>query len=89
MYRQVMFLLVVAALGLTSAAHGAKIIWVSDNVRYDFDANEPADAGFVNLLRAQGHDVDYKGEVWPYDPTDDEIAFGREFLDDGFANDGV
>jgi hypothetical protein len=56
-----------------------QIIWVSDNVRYDFDANEPADAGFVNLLRAQGYDVDYKGEVWPYDPNDDDIALNPDW----------
>jgi hypothetical protein len=74
-----MFSLLVAVLGLTPVAQGAKIIWVSDNVRYDFDANEPADAGFVNLLRAQGHDVDYKGEIWPYDPTDDDIALNPDW----------
>ncbi|MBN1362003.1 MAG: LamG domain-containing protein, partial [Sedimentisphaerales bacterium] len=56
-----------------------KIIWVSDNSKYDFEADAPADAGFVNLLRAQGYQVDYKGEAWPYDPNDDEIALNPDW----------
>ena len=79
MCRRTLYVLLVLAFGLAPVAQGAKIIWVSDNVKYDFDANEPADAGFVNLLRAQGHEVDYKGEVWPYDPNDDDIALNPDW----------
>ncbi len=57
-----------------------KIIWVSDNSKYDFEADAPADAGFVNLLRANGYQVDYKGETWPYDPNDDEVALNPDWL---------
>ena len=79
MCRRTLYLLLVLAFGLAPLAQGAKIIWVSDNVKYDFDANEPADVGFVSLLRDQGHDVDYKGEVWPYDPNDDDIVLNPDW----------
>ena len=79
MCRRMIYWLLVLAFGLAPAAQAANIVWVSDNVKYDFDANEPADVGFVSLLRAQGHDVSYRGEVWPYDPNDDDIALNPDW----------
>jgi hypothetical protein len=79
MCRQVMFLLLVVVLGLTSAAQGAKIIWVADNLRYNFDEGTTADHGFVDLLRAQGHEVDYKGEIDPHVPGDDETPVNPDW----------
>jgi len=58
----------------------ANIIWVSDNTKYDFDADQPADAGFVDLLRAEGYIVDYRGEDWPYDPNDDNVVLNPDWL---------
>jgi len=56
------------------------IIWVSDNESYNTVVeNGPADRGFVDLLRAQGYKVDYKGEIDPHDPNDDEIKLNPEW----------
>jgi hypothetical protein len=57
----------------------ATIIWVADNLRYNFDTNEPADIGFVNLLRAQGYYVDYKGEYMPHEPGNDEAPLNPDW----------
>ena len=44
---------------LSSAVQAANIIWVSDNKN---GTNAPSDIGFVNLLKAQGYNVDYQGQ---------------------------
>ena len=38
MCRRTIYLFLLLAFGMAPAVHGAKIIWVSDNVKYDFDA---------------------------------------------------
>ena len=63
-------LLFVSLLALTSAARGAQIIWVADNLHYgSVEPNMPADQGFIDLLIAQGHEVIYKDQ---HDPVDGE-----------------
>ena len=57
-----------------------KIIWVSDNLQYDFAAGVPSDHGFVELLRAQGYDVDYKGEFDPHVEGNDEVPVNPDWL---------
>jgi len=56
------------------------IIWVADNLHYDFAAGLPADYGFVDLLRAQGYKVDYKGEFDPHVEGNDEIPVNPDWL---------
>ena len=63
-----------------AAAPAPKIIWVSDNLQYDFDAGVPSDHGFVELLRAQGYDVDYKGEFDPHVEGNDEEPVNPDWL---------
>jgi hypothetical protein len=58
----------------------AKIIWVSDNLQYDFDAGVPSDQGFIDLLTAQGYLVDYKGQYDPHEPGNDEIPVNPDWL---------
>jgi hypothetical protein len=63
-----MYLLLISILALTSAAQGAKIIWVADNLHYgSVEPNAPADQGFIDLLTTQGHEVIYKDR---HDPVD-------------------
>ena len=59
MTKKVIFLSVVLGVCLTSAVQAANIIWVSDDKN---GTNAPADKGFVDLLRAQGYNVDYQGQ---------------------------
>ena len=42
-----------------STAQAANIIWVSDDKT---GTNAPADKGWVDLLKAQGYNVDYQGQ---------------------------
>ncbi len=55
MYQRWSVLLLVLALGLGSLADGATIVWVSDNKTPA--AGVPADQAWVDLLIAQGYDV--------------------------------
>lgn len=58
MYRKLIFLTLAFAFCLTSLANAANIIWVSDF--YDDKGDgAPDDQGWVALLEAQGHTVDY------------------------------
>ncbi len=75
-----MFFLLVVSLFMTSLVHGAKIIWVADNLHYDFEAGLPADHGFVELLRSQGYEVDYKGEIDPHVEGNDEEPNNPDWL---------
>ncbi len=50
----------VLTFGLSSSAYALTIIWVSDNKNPSGGAT--ADQGWVDLLRAEGYDVDYRGE---------------------------
>jgi hypothetical protein len=57
MCRKLMFLILLLAFGLTSAAHAATIIWVSD--AYDDNADgEPDDQPWMDFLEANGYTVD-------------------------------
>jgi len=57
MYRKLFFLILVAVFGLSSSVQAISIIWVSDN-----KGDDGTDQGWVDLLRTEGHTVDYKGE---------------------------
>jgi hypothetical protein len=57
MCKRIAFAVSALALCFSPAARAAKIIWVSDNKTPA--AGIPADQGWVDLLRAQGHTVDY------------------------------
>jgi hypothetical protein len=63
-----------------SKPSGQKITWVADNLHYDFATGLPADHGFVELLRAQGYQVDYKGEFDPHVEGNDEIPVNPDWL---------
>ncbi len=56
------------------------IIWVDDNLKYNFDTNEPSSIGFVQLLRDQGYYVDFKGEYMPHEPGNDDNALNPDWL---------
>ncbi|UCG55978.1 MAG: hypothetical protein JSU70_14030 [Phycisphaerales bacterium] len=57
MWRKLLFLALV--IGIASSAQAANIIWVSD--RYDELVDQiPDDKGWVDMLEAQGHTVDYQ-----------------------------
>ena len=60
MSRKTSFLVLLLGFYLTSSAHAATIIWVSDNKNPAGGAT--ADQGWVDLLRAAGHTVEYRGE---------------------------
>jgi hypothetical protein len=55
------------ALGLVQTAGAVSIIWVSDNSTPSA-AGVPGDKGWVDLLRAQGYTVDYRGEAGSASP---------------------
>ena len=55
------FVCFVLVLGMVSSAYAANIIWVSDASDYNSDGALD-DRGWVDLLRAEGYSVDYKGE---------------------------
>jgi hypothetical protein len=55
MYRRAILGVLVLALGISSLANGATIVWVSDNKTPA--NNVPADQGWVDLLVAQGYTV--------------------------------
>jgi len=80
MCRRTMYVLLVLAFGLAAVAQGANIIWVDDNLKYNFDTNEPSSIGFVQLLRDQGHNVDFKGEYMPHEPGNDEAPLNPDWL---------
>ncbi len=80
MCRRTVYVLLVLAFGLAPVAQGANIIWVDDNLQYNFDANEPSSIGFVQLLRDQGHNVDFKGEYMPHEPGNDEAPLNPDWL---------
>jgi hypothetical protein len=58
----------------------ANIIWVSDNLKYDFNAGVPSDQGFIDLLTAEGYLVDYKGQYDPHEPGNDEVPVNPDWL---------
>ncbi|MHC4682051.1 MAG: hypothetical protein ACYTEK_25580, partial [Planctomycetota bacterium] len=60
MYKKLLFLILVAGFCLSSSAYAATIIWVADNKNPS--GGSTADQGWVDLLRAAGHTVDYRGE---------------------------
>ncbi|MHC4463655.1 MAG: LamG-like jellyroll fold domain-containing protein, partial [Planctomycetota bacterium] len=60
MCKRFIFLLLVVAFGLSSSVHAVSIIWVSDNKTPT--GGVAADQAWVDLLRAEGYAVDYKGE---------------------------
>ena len=63
MSKKLIILVLVLAFGLTTIAQAATIIWVSDNKgQGSLVPGQAADQGWVDLLRAQGYTVDYKGE---------------------------
>ena len=59
MCKKLIFLSLVLAFALTASTRAANIIWVSDNKA---NSDPAADQGWVDLLRNNGHTVDYKGE---------------------------
>ncbi|MHC4740774.1 MAG: hypothetical protein ACYS8Z_02615, partial [Planctomycetota bacterium] len=59
MCKKLLFLSLVFAFALTATAQAATIIWVSDNKANSMPA---ADQAWVDLLRANGYTVDYRGE---------------------------
>jgi len=66
MCKRFALLALVAALTLASAAQGASIIWVADNLHYgSVEPNAPADQGFIDLLTSQGHEVVYRDQHNP------------------------
>ncbi|MBP8304218.1 MAG: LamG domain-containing protein [Phycisphaerae bacterium] len=76
MCRKPIHLLLVSVLALSTVAQAADIVWVSDNKGYNAANTEPpvepnvaADHGWVDLLRAQGHNVIYKNEFEYVDGT--------------------
>ncbi|MHC4545844.1 MAG: hypothetical protein ACYSYL_15215, partial [Planctomycetota bacterium] len=63
MYRKLFFLVLVVAFGLISSVQAYTIEWVSDN-----KGDDNSDQGFVDLLRANGYTVNYRGEGGAGDP---------------------
>jgi hypothetical protein len=59
MCKKPILLCVVLILCLASMLQAANIIWVSDNKN---GTSTPSDKGFVDLLKAQGYNVDYQGQ---------------------------
>ncbi len=59
MWKKLILSSVMLALGLATVAQAANIIWVSDNKN---GTSTPSDKGFVDLLKAQGYNVDYQGQ---------------------------
>ena len=59
MCKRLVFFCATLGFVLSSAVQAANIIWVSDNKN---GTNAPSDIGFVNLLKAQGYNVDYQGQ---------------------------
>jgi hypothetical protein len=57
MCKKLTYLALALVFGLATSVPAAKIIWVSDNKNPT--NNIPADQGWVDLLSAQGHTVDY------------------------------
>ena len=59
MCKRLVFFCATLGFVLSSVVQAANIIWVSDNKN---GTNAPSDIGFVNLLKAQGYNVDYQGQ---------------------------
>ncbi len=59
MSKKLFSLCVAWSLCLATVAQAANIIWVSDNKN---GTSTPSDKGFVDLLKAQGYNVDYQGQ---------------------------
>ena len=68
----------VLVLGMVSSAYASNIIWVSDATDWSGDGALD-DRGWVDLLRAEGYSVDYKGEGGSEAP---DYRYWRGTLDD-------
>ncbi|MBN2271189.1 MAG: LamG domain-containing protein, partial [Sedimentisphaerales bacterium] len=61
MFKKAVFILLAFTFALAAPAHATTIMWISD--AFDDDTNTIVDdKGFVDLLRANGYTVDYRGE---------------------------